>query len=213
MAVLEAKHQSGPMNIKLPTFSIALTMLLGSAYGGIPAMDVTVFDAAEKVVFKQSIKSEGAFATGNLRPGNYVVQFNTQSQAVRNNYYLAVVSSGQKKVIAATVRGEKFLGGGAAMKIDVQPGMRISGTVAAEPARARRDGPVARVIDGKRYVLVESRVGTNFGPHWEEQGIANSSNVSSLSEDKMRQIQDRAYEGSMLDRYHTGRPYEVHTHY
>jgi hypothetical protein len=201
------------MNTKLPTICFALTMLWGTAYGGVPAMDVTVFDASQKVVFKQSIKPEGAFATGNLRPGNYVVQFNTRSDAVKNNHYLAVVSSGQKKVIAATVRGEKFMGGGAAMKINVEPGMHISGTVAAEPAEARGDGPIVRLIDGKRYVWVESRVGTNFGPHWEEQGIANASNVSSLSEEKMRQLQDRAYEGSMLDRYHTGRPYEVHTHY
>jgi hypothetical protein len=28
----------------------------------------------------------------------------------------------------------------------------------------------------------------------------------------MRQIQDRAYEGSMLDRYHAGAPYEVAVH-
>ena len=198
---------------KFPTICLALTMLLGTAYGGIPSMDVTVFDATEKVVFKQSIKADAAFATGNLRAGNYVVQFNTKSQAVKNNHYLAVVSSGQKKVIAAAVRGERFMAGGAAMKIDVGSGMQITGKVVAEPAITQRDGSMVRVIDGKRYVWVESRVGSNFGPRWEEQSIANSNNVSSLSQDKMRRIQDSAYEGSMLDRYQTGRPYEVHTHY
>ena len=198
---------------KLPTICLALTILLGTAYGGIPSMEVTVFDATQKVVFKQSIKADTAFATGNLRAGNYVVQFNTKNPTVKNNHYLAVISSGQKKVIAAAVRGEKFMAGGAAMKIEVGSGMQITGKVAAEPTVARRDGPMVRVIDGKRYVWVESRIGSNFGPRWEKQGIANSNNVSSLSQDKMRRIQDSAYEGSMLDRYHTGAPYEVHTHY
>jgi hypothetical protein len=198
---------------KLPTICLGLTMLLGTAYGGIPSMDVTVFDATEKVVFKQSIKADAAFATGSLRAGNYVVQFNTKNQAVKNNQYLAVVSSGQKKVIAAAVPGEKFMAGGAAMKIDVGSGMQITGKVVAESDTARRDGPMVRTINGKRYVWVDSRVGTNFGPRWEEQGLANSNNVSSLSQDKMRRIQDSAYEGSMLDRYHAGAPYEVHTHY
>ena len=103
--------------------------------------------------------------------------------------------------------------GGAAMKIDVGTGMQITGKVVAESATARGKGPLIRTIDGKRYVWVETRAGTNLGPRWEEQGLANSNNVSSLSQDKMRRIQDSAYEGNMLDRYSTGHPYEVHTHY
>lgn len=198
--------------LKLPTMCLALTMLLSTAYGGIPSMDVTVFDATEKVVFKQSIKANAAFATGNLRAGNYVVQFNTKSEAVKNNYYLAVVSSGQKKVIAAAVRGEKFMAGGAAMKIDVGPGMPITGTIAAESATARRDGPMVRVIDGKRYVWVANRMGTNLGPHWELENLAPANNLTYMTADTIRKLQDRAFEGSMLDRYHTGRPGEVSVH-
>jgi hypothetical protein len=197
---------------KLPTICLALTALVGTAYGDSPSMNVTVFDATEKVVFKQSIKADAAFATGNLRAGNYVVQFNTKSQTVKDNYYLAVISSGKKKVIAAAVRGEKFTAGGAAMKIDVAPGMQITGKVVAESATARHDGPMVRVIDGKRYFWIASRVGSHFGPHWEEEGLANSNNVSSLSFGKMQKIQDNAYEGSMLDRYHAGGHYEVTGH-
>jgi hypothetical protein len=195
------------------TIVVAATMLLGTAYGGTPSMNVTVFDGAEKVVFKQSIKADGAFATGNLRAGKYVVQFNTKSQAVKNNSYLAVVSSGEKKVIAAAVRGEKFVGGGAAMKIDVASGMQITGKVVAEQSTARHDELNVRVIDGKRYVWVQARMGSNLGPHWELDGLAPANNLTFITADTMRKLQDRSFEGSMLDRYHTGAPYEVHTHY
>jgi hypothetical protein len=197
---------------KLTTMCLALTMLLGTAYGGVPLMDVTVFDANQKVVFKQSLKADAAFATGTLRAGNYVVQFNAKTEAVKNNYYLAVVSAGQKKVIAAAVRGEKFTGGGAAMKIDVGSGMHISGTVAAESATARHDGRMIRVIDGKRYVWVPGRVGTNLGPHWELETLAPASNITFITGDTMRKLQDHAYEGSILDRYSTGHPNEVSVH-
>ena len=105
------------------------------------------------------------------------------------------------------------MAGGAAMKIDVASGMQITGKVATEPATTRQDGPAVRVIDGKRYVWVESRMGSNLGPHWELENLAPANNLSYMTGETMRRIQDRAYEGSMLDRYHTGVPYEVHTHY
>jgi len=44
--------------------------------GEVPPLDVTVFDPSSKVAFKGSLSANSTFATGNLRPGNYVVQFN-----------------------------------------------------------------------------------------------------------------------------------------
>src|SRR6478609_4900658 len=108
--------------IKLPTICLALTTLLSTAHGGVPSMDVTVFDAKEKVVFKQAIN--------------------------------AVVSFGRKKVIAASVPGESFMARGAAVRIDVGPGMKITGQVAKEEAMSQLDGPMSRVVDGKRYLWV-----------------------------------------------------------
>src|SRR2546421_69503 len=108
--------------LKLLSLCLALAAFLSTAYGGIPSMDVTVFDATEKVVFKQALNQNAAFATGNLRAGKYVVQFNTKSAAVKNNQYLAVISAGKNKLIAAAVPGERFMAGGAAIKIDVGPG-------------------------------------------------------------------------------------------
>ena len=64
---------------KLRPLRSAFAVLLGlaaAAYGGVPPLDVTVFDASSKVAFKGSLSANSTFATGNLRPGNYVVQFN-----------------------------------------------------------------------------------------------------------------------------------------
>lgn len=183
---------------KLPTICLALTMLLGTAYGGIPLMDVTVFDAAQKIVFKQAIHVDATFATGSLRPGKYVVQFNSKSAALRNDQYLAVVSAGKKKVIAAAVPGEKFMGGGAAMKIDVEAGTQITGKVAPEPVVARREGPTFRVVDGKRYLWVNPRTGSNLAGQWVEATLAPARNVTVWSADEFQKKIDRAGEGSML---------------
>ena len=118
---------------KLPFPCFVFAVLLGiaiTAYGGVPLMDVTVFDANAKVAFKGSTSANATFATQNLHPGHYVVQFNTKSTVVKDNQYLLVVSAGKKKVIAADVPGKKFIGGGVAMKVDVGPGSKITGQIA-----------------------------------------------------------------------------------
>ena len=191
-----------PLLIKLPTVCFALTMLLSTARGGMPSMDVTVFDASEKVVFKQAINANASFATGNLRPGNYVVQFNTNSRAVKNNHYLAVVSSGKKKVIAASVPGENFMDRGAAMRIDVGPGMKITGQIAREEAMARLNGPIFRTVDGKRYVWVGPQTGTNIAGQWVEQTLGPARNTFVWTSEELQKRMDRGGEGSMITNHH-----------
>ena len=199
--------------MKSTVVCLALAAFLDTAYGGIASMDVTVFDAAEKVVFKKSVPADTAFATGNLRAGNYVVQFGSKKAAVKGNQYLLVISAGKKKVIADAVAGEQFAGGGVAMKVQVESsGLQITGQVANEQSTFAKSVAKVRVIDGKRYVWVPGRVGTNLGPHWELESLAPATNVSYLTSDTMRKLQDRAFEGSMLDRYSTGHPAEVHVH-
>ena len=135
---------------------LAFAVFLGiasTASASVPPMEVTVFDASGKVGFKGAMNANATFATGNLHPGNYVVQLKTRSAAVKDNQFLFVVSAGKKKVIAAGVPGETFIGGGAAMKVNVGPGLKITGQVAKEEARA--DGVAKyRLIDGKRYFWV-----------------------------------------------------------
>ena len=191
---------------------LTLTVLLSTAHGGIPGIKVLVSDSSGKVAFKGVTNADATFATGALPAGDYVVQFGSTKAGLKGNQYLLVVSAGKKKVIADAVAGEQFAGGGVAMRLKVEPGLQIAGQVANQESTLVQGLTKVRVINGKRYVWVQSSLGSNLGPHWEAEGVANSKRLSVLSHEDMRQIQDRAYEGSMLDRYHAGAPYEVAVH-
>jgi hypothetical protein len=169
------------------------------AYGAIPAMSVTVFDGNSKVAFRRGLSPDGAFSTGNLPAGNYVVQFNSNSAELKNKSYLLVVSAGAKKVIADSVAGGEFNGGGVAMRIAVGANRRITGQVAPDQVVAFMSGLKTRTIDGKRYVWVKGGLGSNLGDHWEAEGLASAQNVVRVSRDKIQKMQDRGYEGSMLN--------------
>src|SRR5205814_5203111 len=108
--------------------------------GAIPALNVTVSDAGGKVAFKGATNSSGLFATTNLKPGSYIVAFNSTNAALKGNQYVLVISAGKKKVSANAVAGEKFTAGGVAMKIDVGASVNITGQVAAESKVAMKDG-------------------------------------------------------------------------
>jgi hypothetical protein len=179
---------------------LGLALIVGSmAYGAIPAMSVTVFDSNGKVAFKRALSSDGVFSTGNLSAGNYVVQFTSNSAEVKNKSYLLVVSAGTKKVMADSVSGGEFSGGGVAMKIAVDAARKITGQVAPDQVAANSDGPKMRVIDGQRYLWIKGGLGSNLGDHWELADRARAHNVVGLSRDKIQKMHDRGYEGSMLN--------------
>ena len=100
------------------------------AYGGVSPVNVTVSDAGGKAAFKGATNASGTFATANLKPGNYVVQFN--STEMKSSLYAIVVSAGTKKFAAAAVPGEKFAGGGVALRVVVGAGLNITGQVAPQ---------------------------------------------------------------------------------
>ena len=106
------------------------------ANAAVPPLNVTVSDSAGKTAFKGTTKSEGDFATAKLQPGSYVVQFTTTNSAVKNGQYSIVVGAGTKKVVANAVAGEKFLGGGVAMKVEVGAGLNVAGQVVPGPTVA-----------------------------------------------------------------------------
>lgn len=193
----------------LPFVLAAFALLLGlatTAYGGVPSMDVTVFDANARVAFKGRMSANATFATQNLPSGKYVVQFNAKRTAVQDKYYLLVVSAGKKKVVAFDVPGRKFMAGGVAMKVDVGSGTKITGQVATEQAVAQGDASKYRMIDGKRYCWVSTELGSNLKGHWAEEGLATSGNVTLWSSDEIRKWQHRAGEGSMLTHHHYDPP-------
>ncbi len=180
-----------------PAFAVFLG-IASTASAAVPPMEVAVFDASGKVAFKGPTSANATFAARNLHPGNYVVQFNTKSAAVKDNQYLLVVSAGKKKVIAADVSGVKFTAGGVAMKVEVGPGLKITGQVANEQAVARGDGSKYRVIDGKRFVWVTAELGSNLGGHWVEEGLPPAGNVLAWRLEDIQKRQDRGGEGSLI---------------
>src|SRR5205809_6528160 len=112
-------------SVIMPLFLAVVSM----AFAGVPPINVTVSDSGSKAAFKGATGANGTFATPNLKAGNYVVQFNASNSAVKNNYYSLVVSAGKKKVTANAVPGEKFIGGGVAMRVEVGSGLCITGQI------------------------------------------------------------------------------------
>jgi hypothetical protein len=191
-------------NLQFVTAACALLLGMASAaFAGVPPMEVTVFDASGKVGFKGAMKANGTFATANLQPGHYVVQFNTKSAAAKGNQYLLVVSAGNKKVIATGVSGETFIGGGVAMRVNVGAGLKITGQVASEENVALN----YRVIGGQRFVWASEGLGSNMGGRWVEASMAPARNVVRVTHDALSKFMDRAGEGSMAewDRHQEGR--------
>ncbi|MEP6822951.1 MAG: hypothetical protein ABI946_11440 [Chthoniobacterales bacterium] len=177
----------------------AILGLAATTYASVPAMEVTVFDAAGTVAFKGPISGSATFETRTLRPGGYVVQFNAKSPAVKGNHYLLVVSAGKAKVIAAAVPGEKLTAGGAALRVNVGGDLRITGQVAADRSVGLVGGVKYQVINGTRFRWVANELGSNTGGHWVEADSAPPGSVYGMSQDTLRNYQDRAGEGSMLN--------------
>ena len=77
---------------------LSLPLFLSSlGYGAtVPTMDVTVSSANGKVAYKGTTNANGIFATGNLEPGNYVVEFHSKSAAVKGSKFGIAVSAGKR---------------------------------------------------------------------------------------------------------------------
>jgi hypothetical protein len=179
----------------------ACALLLGFtslAYAGVPPLEVTVFDTSGKVGFKGAANADGTFATASLQPGHYVVQFNTKSAAAKRNQFLVVVSAGKKKVVATGVPGETFMGSGAAVKINLATGLKITGQVANEQITGSEGGVNYRVVGGQRFVWVPAELGSQAGGRWVEEGLAPSRNVTLISKDGIKKFQEKGGEGSMI---------------
>ncbi len=114
----------------LPELSLCLFLVAVSvANAGVPPMNVTVSDSTGKAAFKGATQTDGGFSTTTLQPGNYVVQFTAKNPSLKGGPYSIVVAAGKKKVVANAVAGEKFLGGGVAMRVEVGAGLSIIGQV------------------------------------------------------------------------------------
>jgi hypothetical protein len=178
--------------------SAVLLGIAASSYGSVADINVTVSDASGKVAFRGATKPNSTFATGNLQPGDYVVQFTSDSPVVSQDSYLLVVSAGKKKVIADSVAGQKITGRGVAMRVAVRTRSNITGQVANVITAS--NGSNVNVRGDRRYVWLAGQTGTNLGGHWVEEGSADSRNIVRWDANEIRLLQDRSDEGSQVNR-------------
>jgi len=168
------------------TFLFFVLIAASLAYGALPAVNVTVSDAGGKAAYKGATNTTGAFATAKLQAGNYTVQFNSSNAELKGKQYALVVSAGKKKV-SANVPGEKFSGGGVAMKVEVGAGLNITGQVAAQT------GPVSK--GGKKMVWIPPILGSNMPGHWVEEDSAEAKTSAArehISKDAVQKIQENS---------------------
>ena len=172
------KNTTRNILLSLPLFLISL------GYGAtVPTMDVTVSSANGKVAYKGTTNANGIFATGNLEPGNYVVEFHSKSAAAKGSKFGIAVSAGKNTVSADAVAGEKLAANGVAMKVAVATGTKITGQVAsglaatkavASASAGSQSSAKVKVINGKRYVWVIPQKSSLEGGHWVEESAANA---------------------------------------
>ncbi|MFN2621561.1 MAG: carboxypeptidase-like regulatory domain-containing protein [Chthoniobacterales bacterium] len=148
-----------------------------------------VADSAGKLAYKGATDASGLFATPKLPPGNYAVQF-TSNSAPTGSRYTLVVAAGKKKVAANAVAAEKLAGRGVAMKIDVGAGLNITGQVAAED---KNTAPMGR--NGKPMIWIARRTGTNLPPHWAESDSAEAREAMTSGTLSAKNLQDRSNQG------------------
>ena len=157
------------------------------ASGSVPQMNVTVSDSSGKVAYKGATSSAGTFATGALKSGGYVVQFNAKGADVKGNSYALVVSAGNKKVVANGVNGNKFAAGGVAMRIQVESSLSITGQVASDLKSMMKDG--------KKMVWIPKQLGSNLPGHWVEADSAEAKQAMTAGSYSIKNIQDKQAQG------------------
>ncbi len=183
-----------------------LLCLAARADGSSPPIRVTVFDAKETVVFRGPLGADATFATKNLPPGRYVVQFDSKSASLKGNHYFLAVSAGRKKVLADAVAGELLMNKGAAMRVEVGQGLRITGQVVRDGDRVVSGVTKYRMVDGRPYIWIADELGSHIQGRWVDATIAPVLNITSYRTEDFRKAQDHAGEGSMLGRYYNPGP-------
>lgn len=170
--------------------SSALFLGLASlAYSSLPSLQVTVSNSAGKLVYKGNTNSQGLFATANLPPGSYVVQFN--STKLKGRELALVVAAGKKKVVANSIAGARFAAGGVAMKVDVEKPINLTGQVTDAAAAQTASNGKVKYIKGKKYVWLPPDTSSNLGGRWVDASSAEGQRVESISAIDMRTIEDR----------------------
>ncbi|MEY2508515.1 MAG: hypothetical protein QOH01_2844 [Verrucomicrobiota bacterium] len=178
---------------------VSCLSLVGSlAYGAIPSVNVTVADSSGKTTSKGVTNAKGTFATGALKPGAYVVQFNSAT-ASSSGRYAFIVSAGKKSMTANGIPAEKLAKGGVAMKIDVGAGLNITAQVTAEDKNSAPMG-----TNGKLMVWIPKQIGSNIAAHWAESDSAEAKQAQTSGSYSAKNIQDKQSAGKSPDQVGDG---------
>ena len=173
-----------------PKFLVLLLPALSFVHAAnVPPIEVIVTDAAGKVAYKSKISANGTFATGNLEPGNYVVQFDSKSKFAKGNKFSISAAAGKNPVGWNSIEGEKLVEPGIAVRIKVEKNSKITGQVAPAAqtttatqgnTKSKYNGPV-KVINGKRYIWITPYTGSVEGGHWAEEGSDEANKAQGIS--------------------------------
>jgi hypothetical protein len=178
------------MRIIVRSFIALFVATASFAYCSLPQMTVVVSDSSGRAAYKGATDANGAFSTASLKPGSYVVQFNSKRSAdVKGKNYALVVSAGHKKVTADSVEGDKFAAGGVAMRIEVGGSLSISGQV-VDAATVKVDK------DGKKMVWIPRKLGSNLPAHWAAEDSPEAKEAMTQSSYSTKNLQDKQNQGS-----------------
>jgi hypothetical protein len=162
-------------------FAAAATMVSGA----VPSVNVNVADSTGKTTYKGTTNAKGTFETGKLRPGEYVVQFNSGA-VPKGTRYALVVSAGKKTKYANGIGAEKFAGEGVAMKIDVVAPLNITGFLSVQD---NNTAPIGR--NGKLMVWIPKQVGSNIAGHWAESDSAEAKQAQTIKSYSSKNMQEK----------------------
>ena len=154
-------------------------LLACDAHGTVAGMDVTVSDAAGRLVHRGKTDAAGVFVTGRVAPGNYVVQLNAKKVALNRNDYGIFAAGGTHRVVADAVEGATFAKGGVAMRLKLKAATPIIGQVALGGVNALG----TKIVGGLRYILMPPETGSHAGPRWVEEGTHSARNITRLQMD------------------------------
>lgn len=154
----------------------------------VPTLNVTVLDSGGKTTFKGATDSRGIFASPKMQPGNYAVQF-TSNSAPKGSHYTLVVVAGTKKTSASAITAEKLAGGGVAMNIEVKANNSIQGQVSADMAETR----IGK--NGKLMVWIPKKVGSNLPAHWAESDSAEAKEIEASYSYSIKNMQNKVNQG------------------
>ncbi len=148
-----------------------------------PALDVKVSNAAGKAVFTGKTDSSGNFATGQLTPGTYVVQFNGN---IKGGPYALQVRAGKEENGADSLPAGKFGKGGLAMKITLAGPMSVTGqlapagaikTAAAAAPAKNANGLKTKMENGRELVFIPPERGGWLPGRWVPADSAEARNA------------------------------------